>query len=76
MTPPPANRKLALSVRRALRAGRSDSLPIEDLGVRPTTPEDVLQTEDLLGDNEPLLAAAAARRLPQRHLLPAHRRQP
>ncbi|MBK8540222.1 MAG: hypothetical protein IPL60_09470 [Ardenticatenia bacterium] len=74
MTPLVAKRKLALSVRRALRAGRSDSLPIEDLGVRPTTPEDVLQTEDLLGDNEPLLAAA--RRLPRRRRLPGHRRQP
>jgi len=75
LTPLVAKRKLALSVRRALRAGRADSLPIEDLGVRPTTPEDVLQTEDLLGDNEPLLAAAA-RRLPRRRRLPGHRRQP
>jgi hypothetical protein len=71
----PPGLDLRLSVRRALRAGDSDSLPIEDLGVRPTTPEHILEPEDLLGDNGPLLAAAV-RRLPRRRRLPAHRLHP
>lgn len=54
----PSGLDLRLSVRRALRAGESDSLPIEDLGVRPTRTY-FLRPEDVLGDNEGLLAAAA-----------------
>lgn len=56
----PPGLDLRLSVRRAVRAGDSDSLPIEDLGVRPTSAY-VLQRKDVLGDNEGLLAAAARR---------------
>lgn len=60
----PAGLDIRLSVRRALRAGPSDSLPIEDLGIKATFLH-VIQPEDILGTNEALLLTAV-QHLPRR----------
>ncbi|MFI7585533.1 S41 family peptidase [Spongisporangium articulatum] len=55
--PLPPGLDLRFAVRRALRAGPSEGLPIEDLGIAPQVVH-VMQRDDVLGANEPLVRAA------------------